>query len=187
MKNKLIYLIILLSISLVNAFPLQILPNGTLVESNYDAGTSVDIILFNNSLYIIEAEPTEINYYNKTYLNNTYINYTYLNETYVNTTCFNCTNYYNVTNYYNDTNSSLYNNSYLDNNFITNSIFNTFKSSLNYATKDELTNSINSINNTNYITSLEEHTHTWTGIIIFLIFLIQSGTIIYIIYKVREE
>ena len=110
-----------------------------------------------------------------------------LNETYVNTTCFNCTNYYNVTNYYNDTNLSLYNNSYLDNNFITNSIFNTFKSSLNYATKDELTNSINSINNTNYITNLEEHTHTWTGIIIFLIFLIQSGTIIYIIYKVREE
>ena len=168
--NKLIIFLIGISlIPLVFAFPLQILPNGTLIEINESInGTPVDFILYNNTIYIIEKNLT---------------NYTiYQNISYINMTCINCTNYYNDT-YKNTYNDYGYNKSYVDNNFVTNSLFDTYKLSLSYATKDELTNSINSLNNTKIDFETFNPIKLWIGI--GIVFLIELGIVIFI-YNVNR-
>ena len=163
--KKLLILIAIMFIPLVFAFPLQLLPNGTLIEINNSInGTPVDFILFNDTIYLIEKDLT---------------NYTITNISYVNMTCINCSNYYNDT-YKNTYNDYGYNKSYVDNNFITNSLFDTYKLSLSYATKDELTNSINDLNNTKIISEKDYSNKLWISIII--IFIIELGIIGFIVY-----
>jgi len=146
MKNETIGLILLLCLMIgvtlfmniigVWAFPYQLLPNGTLSDVNYSInGTPVDIVLFNDSLYIVQKNLTNYTILNVT---NIYQNITQ-NITYVNMTCLNCSNYYNQT-----VNTSYfdygYNSSYVDNNFVKLSDYNSYKSGLNYATLADLNN-----------------------------------------------
>lgn len=111
-KMKLLYLtlpIFILSILLVNAFPMELLPNGTIIEAGSVNGTPVDFILFNNSLYIIPKinVTSNITNYNVT-------NYDITNHT--NLTCYNCS--YNYTYYYNATGNYTYNRTELDSRFV---------------------------------------------------------------------
>ena len=130
-----ITLLIVLGVALfpeVLAFPFQLNPNGSLSEVNLTInGTQVDIVLFNDTIYIIEKNITNYTIFN--------YNVTNINITNVNTTCLNCTNYYNETIYHNETYFYYgYNRSELDGIFLFSSDFNTYKSGLTYVTKEEL-------------------------------------------------
>lgn len=81
----------------ISALQLQLLPNGTLIDSNMTNGTFMQIIIVNNTIYLIEETTPEI-LQNITYENNTYVENFYENITYVNTTCLNCTNTYTTNN-----------------------------------------------------------------------------------------
>lgn len=99
--------------TLTSAWPMQLLPNGTIIDLGTNAtigGTSVDFILFNESLYIIPkveavyniTNVTNINYQNITNVTNvTYQNVTYTgnftNYTTQNITWENYTNIFNGT------------------------------------------------------------------------------------------
>jgi len=108
MKLPLMFLLIL-SISFISAWPLQLLQNGSIIDLGTNEtinGTKVDFIYFNDTLYLIPKNATlgNITYINNTYLNSTG-NYTILNVTnitYQNHSCYNCT--YNETGvFYNKT------------------------------------------------------------------------------------
>jgi len=113
---------ILLMMSPVSAFPLQLLQNGTIVDLGTNAtinGSSVDIVYFNDSFYFIPKMNTNISYFNVT--NISYGNFTnvtnisYGNFTNVtNVTLQNYTNCsFNYT-YYNATGNYTYNKTELD-------------------------------------------------------------------------
>lgn len=166
----------------VSAFPYQLnLTDGTIVDldsSNNFNGT-LDIISNGSGLYIVERNPIN---YTISNIANTYQNITQ-NITYVNMTCLNCTNYYNQTinNSYFDYG---YNKSDLNSNFVTLSDYNSWKSGLSYATKDELTNQFNNLNAT--ITKPSDfNSHAWIWWSILLIALAELGITGFIIYMTR--
>jgi len=169
MKNKL-FIMLLLLIPLAYAFPLQLLPNGSLQEVNYSVnGTSVNVILYNGSLYI-----TNLTNYTMMNITNIYQNITY-NITQINQTCLNCTNYYNETinNTWINYNYG-YNKSDLDTKFLTIDNFNSYKSGLNYS---ELVNSN---------VQIKETSDDWLWISVIGLFLVIAGIIAFIIYKGGE-
>ena len=169
----LILLLLVCFIGLVNASPYIL----NLTDGNLNL---IDLNLTNDSsnftIYVIH-QYTNISINQTNFYNYTYQNYTQ-NITYLNTTCINCTNY-------NDTYISYgYNKTDLDNKLITKlniDDFNSYKSGLTYATKDEVTGQINNLNSS--ITPSKSDTgNLWMmviieGIVIFLI-------VLFIIYKI---
>lgn len=186
MKNKIDFgelnLLLLFAFVLVmvipfgNSFPYQLnLTDGIITDLN-----SSNNVTNNFTIYIIYQNASVIN--QTTILNITYQNITQ-NITYVNMTCLNCTNYYNQTinNSYFDYG---YNKSDLNSNFVTLSDYNSWKSGLSYATKDELTNQFNNLNAT--ITKpFDFNSHAWIWWSILLIALAELGITGFIIYMTR--
>lgn len=183
MKNEdlitilsLAYLLAMLNIilmSVVSAFPFQLLPNGTLIDLNGTEinGTPVDFVLFNDTIYIIPK-----NFTNQTIIYNiTNVE----NITYVNQTCINCSNYYNETinnTYY--INEYGYNKSELNDVFLKISDYNSWKDGLNYATLDELNNSVS---------ETKEISTIWLWLSVLGLFLIEVAIIGFIVYMTRAE
>jgi len=112
MNKKIILITFLFCITFVSAFQFPFYPNGTIGGVIPD-GTLVSIIVYNNSVYLVEAVLSNttyqnitnqnityqnITYQNITYENKTYFENTYENITYINTTCLNCSNIY-ISNY----------------------------------------------------------------------------------------
>lgn len=130
--NKLnLFLFALLFITLASAYPLQLIPNGSFVDlldhNTTINGTPVDLIWFNNTLYVIQRTPDVVNFNTTSYVTNI-TNITYLNSSFfvtnitnitnLNTTCNNCTQITNVTYSANYSNlSSVYLKSDIDNKF----------------------------------------------------------------------
>lgn len=139
MKIQTIFILSLLCLTLVSAWPYQInLTDGTIVDLN-----SSNNLTTNLTIYII----------NNTYLNIT--NQTYLNVT--NRTEFdvmnftNCTYVTNVTNhtaFYAD-NVSIYNKTDADSKFLTLSEFSLYKSAITYPSRMEFDVVLNHLNQTN--------------------------------------
>jgi len=170
----LIFLLCLFSLGLVSSFPYQLnLTDGTLIDlnSSNNNGTNFTIYVIYQNVSI-----NQTNVYNITNQNITQ------NITYVNMTCLNCTNYYNqsVNNTYFDYG---YNKTDLNGNFVTISDFNSYKGSLAYATRDELTNQVNNLNSTITKKDTSSTGNLWT--IMIIIGITQLCLIVFIVYKSR--
>jgi len=125
MNKQILLIALLFCTAFVSALPLQLLPNGTLVDSPTINGTPVDIVIYGGSVYFVEKIfpniTQDIIYENHTYIENiTYVDNIYENITYINSTCFNCS--YNYVSNYSINGTSIqnftYNKSEIDSKFV---------------------------------------------------------------------
>jgi len=134
MKKYYLFLMFLILLGFISAWPMELLQNGTIIESNITNGISVDFIFVNGSLYLIpKVNVTNVTNYNVS-------NYEITNVT--NLTCHNCSYTY----FYNATGNYTYNRTELDSrfgNYILTSTANSLfaqKDLSSYALKTDLVN-----------------------------------------------